>query len=32
VQDEVEGWLCPALFKNFDEAPPELYVRADLGS
>lgn len=23
----VEGWLCPALFKYFDVAPPELYAR-----
>src|SRR5436305_15241132 len=21
-----EGWLCPALFKYFDEAPPRLYA------
>ena len=26
---EMEGWLCPALFKYFDKAPPELYVRAE---
>jgi hypothetical protein len=25
----VEGWLCPALFKYFDQAPMELYARAD---
>jgi hypothetical protein len=25
----MEGWLCPALFKYFEEAPPELYVQAD---
>ena len=25
----MEGWLCPALFKYFDEAPAKLYVRAD---
>ncbi len=25
----IEGWLCPALFKYFDEAPPELYARAE---
>lgn len=25
----MEGWLCPALFKYFDKAPPELYVRAE---
>jgi hypothetical protein len=22
-----EGWLCPALFKYFDEAPSDLYVQ-----
>lgn len=25
----MEGWLCPALFKYFPEAPKELYARAD---
>ncbi len=25
----LEGWLCPALFKYFDEAPERLFVRAD---
>ncbi len=25
----MEGWLCPALFRYFDEAPDELYVRAE---
>ncbi len=25
----LEGWLCPALFKYFDTAPPELYARAE---
>jgi hypothetical protein len=25
----IEGWLCPALFKYFDKAPPELYGRAE---
>jgi hypothetical protein len=25
----IEGWLCPALFKYFAEAPRELYVRAE---
>lgn len=25
----MEGWLCPAMFKYYDKAPPELYVRAD---
>ena len=24
-----EGWLCPALFRYFDEAPRELYVKAE---
>src|SRR5215207_7613541 len=25
----MEGWLCPALFKYFDEAPPAIYARAE---
>jgi hypothetical protein len=25
----MEGWLCPALFKYFEQAPPELYVKAE---
>ena len=25
----IEGWLCPALFKYFDETPAELYCRAE---
>ncbi len=25
----LEGWLCPALFRYFDDAPPELYVKAE---
>lgn len=25
----MEGWLCPALFHYFDEAPASLYARAD---
>jgi hypothetical protein len=25
----MEGWLCPALFRYFDTAPPELYVKAE---
>lgn len=29
LEPELEGWLCPALFKYFDEAPERLYVRAD---
>jgi Family of unknown function (DUF6717) len=28
-QFDREGWLCPALFKYFDNAPLELYVRAE---
>jgi hypothetical protein len=24
----LDGWLCPALFKYFETAPPRLYVRA----
>jgi hypothetical protein len=26
---EMEGWLCPALFKYFREAPREIYVRGE---
>lgn len=25
----MEGWLCPALFRYFDEAPQEIYVKAE---
>jgi hypothetical protein len=25
----MEGWLCPALFKFFDAAPPEIFVKAE---
>jgi len=25
----MEGWLCPAMFQYFKEAPKELFVRAD---
>lgn len=25
----MEGWLCPAMFKYYAEAPPELYVKAE---
>ena len=28
-QFQMEGWLCPALFKYFSEAPRELYARAE---
>ena len=26
----MQGWLCPALFRYFDEAPGELYVKAEM--
>jgi hypothetical protein len=26
---QMEGWLCPALFKYFDAAPPKLFGRAE---
>lgn len=26
---EMEGWLCPALLKYFDQAPKEIYVKAE---
>ncbi len=26
---ELEGWLCPALFKYFDDAPNEIYARLE---
>lgn len=25
----MEGWLCPALFKYFNKAPKEIYVKAE---
>jgi len=25
----MEGWLCPALFHYFEEAPPTLYIKAE---
>uniref|UniRef100_A0A7C4LR67 Uncharacterized protein n=1 Tax=Schlesneria paludicola TaxID=360056 RepID=A0A7C4LR67_9PLAN len=25
----MEGWLCPALFRYFETAPAELYVKAE---
>ncbi len=28
-QFEIEGWLCPALFKYFDKAPSELFAKAE---
>ena len=26
---EMEGWLCPALFKYFEQAPKEIYIKAE---
>lgn len=26
---EMEGWLCPALFKYFDSAPKLIFIRAE---
>lgn len=26
---DIEGWLCPALFKYFETAPKELYAKAE---
>jgi hypothetical protein len=26
---DMKGWLCPALFKYFEEAPKEIYVKAE---
>lgn len=28
-QFNLEGWLCPALFKYFAKAPAEIYVKAE---
>ena len=28
-QFDTEGWLCPALFRFFQEAPKEIYVKAE---
>ncbi len=28
-EPEAEGWLCPALFRYFDEPPQEIYVKAE---
>lgn len=25
----MEGWLCPALFKYFEKAPPRIYCKAE---
>ena len=29
VATGAEGWLCPALFKYFDEAPAQIYAKAE---
>jgi hypothetical protein len=26
---DLEGWLCPALFKYFDEAPKNIYIKVE---
>ncbi len=28
-QYQIEGWLCPALFKYFESAPKKLYAKAE---
>jgi len=28
-EPKMEGWICPALFKYFEEAPKELYIQAE---
>ena len=28
AERDMEGWLCPALMKYFDEAPKEIYFQA----
>lgn len=28
-EPEMESWLCPAMFRYFDEAPEEIYVKAE---
>jgi hypothetical protein len=25
----MEGWICPAMFRYYEQAPPELYVQAE---
>lgn len=25
----MEGWICPAMFKYYDKAPPQLFVKAE---
>ena len=28
-ENNMEGWLCPALLKYFDQAPKEIYIKAE---
>ena len=28
-EPEMEGWVCPAMYKYFETPPPELYVKAE---
>ena len=28
--EDMKGWLCPALFKYFSEAPKQIYVKVQL--
>ena len=27
---DLKGWLCPAMFKYFDKAPPKIYCKIEL--
>jgi hypothetical protein len=29
AEPPMKGWLCPALFKYFDEAPDAIYIKAE---
>ena len=29
ADSDMEGWICPAMFKYYEQAPPELYVKAE---
>lgn len=29
-EQDLEGWLCPALFKYFSQAPSEIYCKAEV--
>ena len=28
-ESEMEGWLCPALFEYFEQAPESIYIQVD---